>query len=368
MSETYAGDDRPALLFVPDISGFAKFVSATEVTHSRHIIEELLEKLIDANELGLEVSEVEGDAILFYRFGDPPDARRFFAQVERMFTAFHAQLRRYDMQRICRCGACAATSQLTLKIVAHFGAVSQSRIKQHSKLFGADVIAVHRLLKNGIPHHEYALFTRALGDAWAPGAAPGWALPESGSDEYDVGRFEYGYVALAPLLARVPEPRAEDFGLSGANRRAFALEHVVDAPMEFVFGVAIDLDARTHWIAGVKRVERPTRGVNRVGTRHRCVVDAMSPVVVTTAIVHAEDSISFAETDEKRMGCAVFRFRREGEATTRVRVDFLVRDSFPVRVLFALLLRRRLAKQFRASLENLARYCREQYRTGSFAA
>ena len=364
MSETNAGDDRPALLFVPDISGFAKFVSSTEVTHSRHIIEELLEKLIDANELGLEVSEVEGDAILFYRFGDPPDAGRFFAQVERMFTAFHAQLRRYDMQRICRCGACGAASQLTLKIVAHFGAVSQSRIKQHSKLFGADVIAVHRLLKNGIPHHEYALFTRALGDAWAPGAVPDWAQPEAGSDEYDVGRFEYRYVALAPLLMRIPELKAEDFGLLGAKLRVFALEQVVEAPMEFVFDAATDLDARTHWIAGVKRVERPARGLNRVGTRHRCVIDASSPVLVTSAIVHAEDSVSFAETDEKRMGCAVFGFHREGDAATRVRVDFLIRDSWPVRVLFAVLLRRKLSRQLRVSLENLARYCREQYRLG----
>ncbi len=367
MPETHAEADGRALPFVPDISGFAKFVSATEGTHSRHIIEELLEKLIDANELGLEVSEVEGDAILFYRFGDPPDAGRFFAQVERMFTAFHAQLRRYDMQRICRCGACAGASLLTLKIVAHYGAVSHSRIKQHSKLFGADVIAVHRLLKNAIPHHEYALFTRALGGAWVAGAVPDWAAPESGSDEYDVGRFEYEYVALAPLLARVPEPKAEDFGLRGATLRAFVLEQAVEAPMELVFDVAIDLDARTHWIEGVKRVERPARGLNRVGTRHRCVIDATSPVVVTSAIVHAEDSISFAETDEKQIGSAVFGFHREGEAATRMRVDFLIRDSLPVRVLFALLLRRKLSRQFRVSLENLASYCRELYRMGSLA-
>jgi len=56
---------KPALLFVPDISGFTRFVQATEISHSRHIIEELLEKIIEANDLGLEISEVEGDAILF---------------------------------------------------------------------------------------------------------------------------------------------------------------------------------------------------------------------------------------------------------------------------------------------------------------
>ena len=38
---------RPALLFIPDISGFTKFVGENEIQHSRHIIEELQEVLID---------------------------------------------------------------------------------------------------------------------------------------------------------------------------------------------------------------------------------------------------------------------------------------------------------------------------------
>ena len=60
------------LLFIPDISGFTKFVNETEIEHSRIIIEELLENIINSNKLGLHISEVEGDAILFYRFGDSP--------------------------------------------------------------------------------------------------------------------------------------------------------------------------------------------------------------------------------------------------------------------------------------------------------
>jgi carbon monoxide dehydrogenase subunit G len=352
---------RPALLFMPDISGFTQFVAATEIEHSRHIVEELLETLIDANDLGLEVSEVEGDAILFYRFGEAPDARRFFSQVERMFTAFHAQLRRFDTHRLCRCGACAGAGKLTLKIVAHYGTVSQSRVKQHSKLFGTDVIAVHRLLKNAIPHHEYALFTRPLDAGWAGGEAPDWAPRETGSGEYDLGRIDYGYVALAPRRERVPPPPAAGLGLPGRAVPAFSLEQTVEAPMEQVFGVVTDLDRRMNWIEGAKRVEQPDPGVNHVGTRHRCVVDATSPMLVTSAVEHRADSVTFTETDEKRMGAAVFAFHRDGEAKTRVRVDFLVRDSLLAKALFALLLRRKLERLFRASLANLARYCKEQY-------
>ena len=42
-------------------------MNETDVIHSQHIIEELLEILIDANEMNLQLSEIEGDAILFYK-------------------------------------------------------------------------------------------------------------------------------------------------------------------------------------------------------------------------------------------------------------------------------------------------------------
>ncbi|MFQ5445796.1 MAG: DUF2652 domain-containing protein, partial [Saprospiraceae bacterium] len=85
-----------ALIFIPDISGFTRFVADVEISHSQHIIGELLDTLIGANETGLEVSEIEGDAILFYRFGEAPPAEALLAQVRRMFVDFHAHLRRYE--------------------------------------------------------------------------------------------------------------------------------------------------------------------------------------------------------------------------------------------------------------------------------
>ena len=54
--------ENKGLLFIPDISGFTQFVNETEIDHSRLIIQELLEILINANEIGLEISEIEGDA------------------------------------------------------------------------------------------------------------------------------------------------------------------------------------------------------------------------------------------------------------------------------------------------------------------
>ena len=109
------GDPQPTLLFIPDISGFTRFVNDTAISHSRHIIAELLETIIDADTLGLTVSEIEGDAILFYREGAVPETADLLAQVEKMYFAFHTHLKTYENQRICQCGACCSAVDLELK-------------------------------------------------------------------------------------------------------------------------------------------------------------------------------------------------------------------------------------------------------------
>ena len=106
---------------------------------------------------------MEGDAILFFRPGEAPTPDELRAQVENMYAAFHSHLKLYEHQRICQCGACSTAIGLELKFVVHQGMVAQERIKDHSKLFGRDVILIHRLLKNDVPHDEYALFTPEVG-------------------------------------------------------------------------------------------------------------------------------------------------------------------------------------------------------------
>jgi hypothetical protein len=150
---------QPSLLFIPDISGFTQFVNATEINHSQHIIAELLQAIIDSNELGLTIVEIEGDAIFFYKSGAQPTPEAVVAQCKKTFIEFHRQLKKYDLNRICNCGACSSASRLTLKMVAHAGNVSILNINNQQKLFGPDVILVHRLLKNEIPEHEYLLLT-----------------------------------------------------------------------------------------------------------------------------------------------------------------------------------------------------------------
>ena len=124
------------LLFIPDISGFTRFVNETDIDHSRLIIQELLELLINSNQLGLTVSEVEGDAILFYKFGEAPTAAELYKQVEKMFCEFHKALIDYDQRKFCQCKACVSASGLTLKIITHYGEFTGYNVKNFSKLIG----------------------------------------------------------------------------------------------------------------------------------------------------------------------------------------------------------------------------------------
>ena len=107
--------DNRGLLFIPDISGFTRFVNEVEISHSRFIIQQLLEELINANDSGLKISEIEGDAILFYKYGEPGDLQLLYNQVEKMFMAFHRYLVIYDNRKICQCKACISAANLSLK-------------------------------------------------------------------------------------------------------------------------------------------------------------------------------------------------------------------------------------------------------------
>src|SRR5688572_2576743 len=132
--------ENKGLIFIPDISGFTRFINQIEIEHGSLIIQELLETIINSNRIGLEVSEVEGDAILFYKFGNPPPLSELYKQVEEMFCAFHKSLIAYDQRKYCQCLACMSVNNLTLKVITHYGEFTGYQVKNFNKLIGKDVI------------------------------------------------------------------------------------------------------------------------------------------------------------------------------------------------------------------------------------
>jgi hypothetical protein len=359
MANTTSTLPSQALLFIPDISGFTQFVNETEINHARHIIEELLNLIIDSNQIGLQVSEIEGDAILFYKMGPPPSAKELLEQVKKMFTEFHFHLQKYDSHRICNCSACKSADSLTLKFVVHYGEVAINRIQQHDKLFGIDVIAVHRLLKNNVNNREYALLTSRVTDAlpdWKE-YTPGWGEFVNSSETYDSGRVDYAYLTLENLYQEVPELQPDDFRMKGHTTSLLKTEAIIEAPFELVFDVAVDVQWRPKWIPGTLPETTDINSyIAQSGQTHRCI--AKGPIMVAHDFKIEKDRIYFSETDSgKSMGC-VYTLTRLDANRSHLDCEFFMPSNFFKAIMFKLLMKKKIKTQCEQSWVNLSNYCK----------
>lgn len=195
-----------ATILIPDISGFTEFVSRTEIDHASHIINELLEVIIGANQTDLTLSEIEGDAVLFYKKGDAIPANKLVDQCLVIFREFHTRLRLIERDTSCPCGACQGVSNLTLKFVAHFGAIKEFAIRGFTKASGIDMIIAHRLLKNEIDSSEYIL--ASAGYLKEAGTRPVGELTwQEHSNSYaGIGEVKYEFALLASVRESIADP------------------------------------------------------------------------------------------------------------------------------------------------------------------
>jgi uncharacterized protein DUF2652 len=154
-------------LVLADISGFTKFMTATEIEHGPPIIAELLETVIGRISPPLEIQEVEGDAVFALGPDSSLDSRqRLLDVLENAFAAFRHRRGELAADESCGCAACRGVGSLDLKIVVHHGRFLRQEVGGRSQVAGADVILTHRLLKNDVAGRAYLLLTeRAL--RWA---------------------------------------------------------------------------------------------------------------------------------------------------------------------------------------------------------
>ncbi len=262
-----------ALLFIPDISGFTEFVNYTAIHHSKHIISELLELLIDANHMGLELAEIEGDALFMYKLTNALDLEQIEAQVKSMYIDFHAHLKRYEYERICSCGACSSAYNLSLKFIIHYGEVDFIQVKDTSKPFGKDVIKVHRLLKNKVPINEYALVTNSSVEK----ENSEWLKIE---DNYDFGTILYYYKPLQEYKKEVPN--IQPIPVNVPKHKLISRSAVIKLPILDFYEVISNFDYRLLWLKGIDKLEYQKNRVNRSGEKHKCLISNKTSIYPTT--------------------------------------------------------------------------------------
>lgn len=194
----------PALLLIADISGYTSFVRmhALATSHARQIIVRLLKALIHTSRPPLQVAEIEGDAVFFYALAPDHDLERVAMeakmQILHLFQVFDREIEALQRLTACVCEACTSVHRLKLKQVVHCGEVSIERIGRFEKLFGIDVIVVHRMLKNTVPAKQYLMMTEPV------------------------------FSACRDFYAQEPERRVEEFeGIGPTNTLVFYDAHLV---------------------------------------------------------------------------------------------------------------------------------------------
>ena len=307
-----------ATILIPDISGYTEFLTKTELVHSAHIINELLEAILVANSGDFVLSEVEGDALLLYRKGKPIDPDSLVRQCLSMFESFHTQLKIIERDSICHCGACKTASNLTLKFIAHHGMVQEIKVSQFTKCSGLDMVIAHRLMKNQIASDEYILATPGCADLSSLEHSPGALAWERSSDEYPaIGKIDYHYAPLAGIRKGIADPPPRISPVIELGDDAVAV--TIDAPMLAVYQMVIDLDQRPRWLSAVERLDRPAT-TERIGLRHVCIFHGLTVEWVSVKSDIGPDAITYVEEGrivEKNLPArASFILKRLGERST----------------------------------------------------
>ena len=324
-------NSESTLLYIPDISGYTDFVNNTEISHSRHIISELLEIIIDSDKLSMNVSEIEGDAVLFYK-EDVPSVSDLIEQCKHTFINFHNHLRRYDTERICRCGACETATQLSLKFIIHQGDVEKISIKDHQKLHGSNVILAHKLLKNSIPDNEYILITDEfeLSHSSIETNKNEWVSIKRGSDTYkNLGKFDYSYIPVKSLLKELIEPSQISF--PGLSSDSITITETIHAPLDLIYENFTNLDKRMEWNEDIKEIILHGKSLNKTGSLHTCLVGPYSLDVESIGRMENKDQIVYGERLNEFKGLrdiiSIYTFEKKGDQTlVKVEVEFKIKS------------------------------------------
>ncbi len=150
--------NKKGIVFIPDISGYSRFVRETNEKFGVRVISDLLQTIIQSNYLSLRISEIEGDAILFYQYGKTYPIPTILDQYEKMLVAFNKRVK--DLTRIY-----PEIKHLSLKLIVHYGSIEEFSVNGFRKLYGNTVVEAHKLLKNSIGSNTYALITKAYQNA-----------------------------------------------------------------------------------------------------------------------------------------------------------------------------------------------------------
>ncbi|MES2849446.1 MAG: DUF2652 domain-containing protein [Bacteroidota bacterium] len=286
--------ENNATILIPDISGFTEFMTTTELSHSSHAINLLIDAMLEAVGEEYEVSEIEGDAVLLIKKGPAPSQKEIMNTCLKIFNGFHFQRKFLELNAVCPCGACQAIIDLTLKFVVHHGPLAEIKVGRFVKQSGTEMIVAHRLLKNSINNDEYLLLTEKLfNDEADPSGVVDMEWIRSADEYASIGKVDYRFTLLNEARKNVPDPPAPQYNYPAADMSY--MEMTIAANYIDVYMMLMDIPSRPQWVPGLQKVEQDRPEVF-VGSIHRCTFSTYSAVVTPLKMTILEDGILFAES------------------------------------------------------------------------
>lgn len=360
----------PTLIFIPDISGFTEYMHTSENMHCRYIIAKLIETILDANKLELSISEIEGDAVLFYKFGEPPPIEKVIDQCKIMFNNFHKFLSQFNYDKLCDCKCCVNTNNLSLKFVVHYGKVSPVNIKNHQKLFGGDVMLSHKLLKNNIELEEYILITESYLNTQSQQTLKkivneNELLKKKISYEH-IGEIKYSYYVLSHFNDELTSKK--NILPNEKEKSPITYSIYINVPPNFVKEIITDFKFKPNWITILNNITYDEKTIPRIGAKHRCIMNDIffKPVIIDyESVFLSNDNKIYVEKLTSKLieldAVLYFEMIEKGLGTELKLELHLIHTDFYSRIIKILFKRVSTKKRIKYSLLKLKFLCESIY-------
>jgi hypothetical protein len=260
-----------ACLVIADVSGYTRYLTGVELDHAQDIMADLIGTVVGALEPSFTLAGLEGDAVFTYSPTAEVDGSVLLDVIEGTYFAFRRRLAAIERATSCECDACRRLPILDLKVVAHHGTILRHQVAGREELLGADVIVLHRLLKNDVTERTglaaYALVTDAC--LATTSLDPARLEMIRTCQAYDLGEV-CGWVHDLHR-AWEEEQHSRRVVLEEAEAM-FTVSRVVSAPPMKVFELATSPLHRPAWARGPMEILENSPSSRRgVGTVNHCI-------------------------------------------------------------------------------------------------
>jgi hypothetical protein len=237
-------------LLIADITGYTEFLTGTELEHSHAIVTELTTLIRTCLAPPMHFVKRDGDSVFcFAPEAAFPNAELLLELAEACYFDFETRLFNMTRSTTCPCDACRRIGNLDLKFVAHFGSFLVDDVDGRLDLAGADVILVHRLLKNTVVEKGGPVSYAFLTDACAGHGSPSFRLPAH-TEFYE----SFGEVrgVVQDLAAVAAERRVAERVRVTEDDADFVSVYDVDAPPGVCWQYLVEPGKRLRHVAGVE--------------------------------------------------------------------------------------------------------------------